>query len=256
MTRLAKLGTLLALLAVVGMGHAALIGEDNAAAAAYDDGWTTGDDGTSGGDPGAFGQWFLGGDGSHSIGDSTQVAGGAGGDINSAGESFRMQAPNGTYADAYRFLDPAGLSVGQTFSIDMAVNFRGGFKGIDLRGPEPDNNTLFNFNIGGDDYVVDQAETGNGSIGNAYSNNTVFRLEFTQTSATGGTWAITRSGGVADYDTGTYTGVARSIKLYIGGMGTAQEDDLFVNNLAIVPEPASQSLLALAGLLLAGRRRA
>ncbi|MCB9866320.1 MAG: PEP-CTERM sorting domain-containing protein [Phycisphaerales bacterium] len=164
-----------------------------------------------------------------------------------------MQSVNGTYADAYRFLDPAGLSVGQTFSIDLAVNFRSGFKGMDLRGASDE--TIFNFNVGGDDYAVDQAESGNGSIGNAYSNNTIFELAFTQTSAGGGTWSITRDGGVTDFDSGTYSGIARSIKLYIGGQGTAPEDDLYANNLAIVPEPAALALLGLGCVLLAGGRR-
>lgn len=251
-----RTGALLGVLLVSTAAQAALIGADNAAATAYDDGWDNLDDGTAGGDADAFGQWFLGGDGIHSIGDSTQLSGGSGGDINSSGESFRLQSIDGSYADAFRFLDPAGLTIGQTFSIDLAVNFRGGFKGIDLRSADAGDPTIFNFNIGGDDYNVDQAATGNGSIGNAFSNNTVFHLEFAQTSAAGGTWSITRSGGVADFDTGTYTGVARSIKLYIGGQGNAPEDDLYVNNLEIVPEPASILLISFAGMAMLKRRRA
>jgi hypothetical protein len=244
-------GALLGVLAAASTAPAAWVGTDDAAASAYSDGWANLDDGTSGGDPDAFGQWFLGGDGIHSIGDSTQLAGGSGGDINVLGESFRLQSISGSYADAYRFLDPAGLSVGQTFTMDLAVNYRGGFKGIDLRGAGDE--TLFNFNIGGDDYVVGQAQTGNGSIGNAYSNNTIFHLAFAQTSAAGGLWSITRGGGLADFDTGTFTGVARSIKLYNGGQGSSAEDDLFANRLSIVPEPVSLVMFGLAGLVLLGR---
>ncbi len=242
----------LALLATPGAAQAAFVGADNASAAAYDDGWNNLDDGTTGGHPDAFGQWFLGGDGIHSIGDSTQLAGGSGGDINAAGESFRIQSIDGSYADAFRFFDPDGLSVGQSFAIDLAVNFRGGFKGMDLRGLTDD--TIFNFNIGGDDYAVNDAAGGNGSIGADYSSNTVFHLVFEQTSPAGGNWSITRSGGLSDFDSGTYEGVARSIKLYNGGQGTAPEDDLYVNNLVIVPEPAALFVLGLAAVMVRRRR--
>ena len=252
MKQVSVMAVLLALLVGAGTANATFVGYDNAAAAAYDDGWDSLDDGTAGGHPDAFGQWFLNGDG-FSIGDSTQVAGGSGGNINSAGESFRVRSENSSYLDAYRFLDPAGLTAGQTFSMDMAVNYRGGFKGMDLRGSSDE--TIFNFNIGGDDYSVSQATTGNGSIGNDYSNNTIFRLVFEQTSATGGVWSITREGGISDFDSGTYTGVARSIKLYNGGQGTASEDDLYVNNLSIVPEPTTIALLGLGCAALGLRRR-
>ncbi len=257
--RSAALGlvTLAAVVFVAGNALAAVIGTDNASAAAYDDGWTEGDDGFITGD-GAFGQWFMPGDSAthgHEIGDSTQVAGGSGANINSSGKSFRMWAHNGDYTDAYRFLDPDGLSMGQTFSLDLAVNFRGGFKGMDLRGASGGDPTIFNFNIGGDDYNVANAATGNGSIGNAYSNNTAFHLSFTQTSLAGGTWSITRTGGVNDFDTGTYLGVARSIKLYIGGQGSAPEDDLYVNNLSIIPEPSCLALIGMGCSTLAFWRR-
>jgi hypothetical protein len=74
----------------------------------------------------------------------------------------------------------------------MAVNCRNGAKGVDLFGT--DNIQIFKFNAGSDDYTVAGAATGNGSIGNSYSNNTLFDLRFEQTSSTGGTWSIARSG--------------------------------------------------------------
>jgi hypothetical protein len=92
------------------------------------------------------------------------------------------------------------FSVGQVFSIDLAVNFRNGFKGIDVRDSTTAN--IFNFNVGnvgaGDDYIVQFAASGNGSIGNSYSSNTAFNLSFTQTSASGGTGKIARSGGICE----------------------------------------------------------
>ena len=135
---------------------------------------------------------------------------------------------------------------GQTFSIQLAVNFRNGYKGFDLRGDTTGDPTIFNFNVGGDDYVVNNAATGNGSIGNSYSNDSIFTLAFAQTNLSGGTWSITRSGGISDFDTGTYSGVARSFKLYVGGTDGGAQDSLFVNNLATVPEPSVLGLLAAA----------
>ncbi|WOO41785.1 hypothetical protein [Rubellicoccus peritrichatus] len=226
----------------------ATLGSDNASATAYDGGWTDGTDGSITG-PGAFGQWFLNADTTDIVHEVTSVSSLSSNapNLDTGGRSFRMLGrqvggdPN--EATAFRFIDPAGLSVGQTFSIDIAVNFRNGFKGIDLRSSAVGDPTIFNFNIGGDDYVVNNAATGNGSIGNTYSDDTLFNVAFEQTSAGGGTWSITRSGGVTDFDTGTYTGVARSIKLYAGGTDGNNQDALFANNLLTVPEPAQVAFM-------------
>jgi hypothetical protein len=236
-----------------------LLGTDNASAAAYTAGWTNGSDGFITGE-GAFGQWFLSSTpptGSGYVIENVTTLGTSNTALNSSGVSFGMYAP-GAYLDAFRYLDPNGLAVGQTFSIQMAVNFRSGFKGFDLRGAGAGDPTIFNFNIGGDDYVVGSAATGNGSIGNSYSSDTLFTLLFTQTSGTGGTWDITRSGGVSSFSTGTYDGIARSFKLYVGGTDPGGENYLFVNNLETIPEPSTYALLALSALCLAGyaaRRR-
>ena len=249
--------------------HAAALGTDNVNQTAYDDGWQDGDDGSASGN--AFSPWSLttsttgSGFAGHFIGDSTQSDGGSGGNINVNGESFGMfGGPGGPTdtgeANAFRSFvggdgtTPTPLSVGQTFSIDIVVNFRNGFKGIDLR--DTTDTTVFNFNIGGDDYVVNNAATGNGSIGNTYSGDTVFSLSFTQTSAGGGTWQIDRSGGVTDSDSGTYTGALQSIKLYVGNTDGGDANNLYANNLAIVPEPSALAMLfGGAGLMMLLRRR-
>jgi len=92
------------------------------------------------------------------------------------------------------------LGIGQTFSLDLAVNFRNGNKGFDFR--DSSSVVLFNFNIGADDYVVSNAATDNGTIGNNYSSDTAFALAFTQTAASAGTWTISRSGGVTGLASG------------------------------------------------------
>lgn len=264
-----------AALALISSATAATTGTDNANQAAYEpddatanDGnpaintnlWASGDNGSASGS--AFQPWVLtiqgsSGFGGYFIGDSKALSGSTGADINVGGESFGMYGGGGDkVAEAVRSFSSA-LSIGQTFSIDLAVNFRGGFKGIDLR--DGSNSTIFNFNIGnvglGDDYTVQGATTGSGSIGNTYSSNTAFRLSFTQTTAGGGNWTILRSGGTTDSDSGTYTGVAAGFKLYVGGTSGGSENDLISNNLAIVPEPGTAVTAFLGGIILIARRR-
>ncbi len=226
---------LVLLIAGLSKSVAANLGTDNASAPAYAAGWSNGTDGGING-LGAFGQWFLNTNlpTAYTISSAAGIGNADSAVIDSAGVSFRILQTNGE-ASAFRFLDPAGLGVRQTFSIQMAVNFRNGFKGFDLRGAGAGDPTIFNFNIGGDDYVVNGAESGNGSVGNTYSANSVFTISFTQTSGAGGTWSIVRSGGVTSVTNGTYTGVARSIKLYNSSPGPEPENALFVNNLAITP---------------------
>ena len=174
--------------------------------------------------------------------------------LDTGSASFRLsggwyEATLGNWAQAYakaeRWLDPAGLDVGQTFTFQMAVNYRNGAKGVDLFGL--DGTKIFNFNVGGDDYLVGNATTGNGSIGNSYSNDTLLEFRFEQTNSAGGSWTITRSGGLSDLDAGTYTGVVRRFDFYAGGTDNNNPDALFFNNFAIIPEPSSLSLLLAGG---------
>jgi beta-glucanase (GH16 family)/lysophospholipase L1-like esterase len=224
--------------------RAANPGTDNASSPAYTAGWNNGLDGTITG-PSAFGQWFLNTNipSAYSIASAAGVGNAGAAAIDSAGVSFRLFQTNAEAA-AFRFIDPAGLGVGQTFSIQLAINFRDGFKGLDLRSAAAGDPTIFNFNIGGNDYAVSGAATGNGSIGNTYSADTVFTVSFTQTNTTGGTWSIARSGGVTNSTSGTYAGVARSIKLYQNSPNDLVQNALFANNLSTAYGPgATQQVL-------------
>ncbi|GHB99962.1 PEP-CTERM sorting domain-containing protein [Cerasicoccus arenae] len=226
--------------------HAATIGIDNASASAYDSGWADGDNGVISGN--AFNAWSLTteGDGAAGffIGDSTNLSS-PGADINVSGESFGMYAQAGsvfTQSLATRFFS-SDLSLGQTFSVELAVNFRNGSKGINLLTSGSSN--IFNFDIGGDDYVVSNATTGDGSIANNdYSSDTSFLLEFTQFDGTGGTWSITRSGGVTGVDTGTYSGVVGGFSLYVQQTDGGSPNDLYSNSMMIVPEPSTYAMIA------------
>jgi len=220
--------------------NAAEVGTDNASVPAYANGWSSDSDGTAAGN--GFGPWrlFVQPDGTQgakfAVENSTTLSN-PGADINSDGKAFSLSAKRSgaTTMEAAAFRDFQGgpLSVGQTFTIDLAVNFRNGFKGIDVRsGSEEAQNraNLFTLNVGGDDYVVSNALTGNGSIGNEYNSKTKIRVEFSQTTTSGGTWRVTRG---EKSTTGTYSGQATGIKLYCSGTDGNAEDKLFFNNLSI-----------------------
>lgn len=115
--------------------------------------------------------------------------------------------------------------------MEIAVNFRGGYKGFDVR--DASEASLFTFNVGNDDYVVSNATSGNGSIGNTYAAQTLFQFRFTQDTADGGTWNLARGGTINHSVTGAYSGRIRSLKIYNGGQRDIPEDALYFNNLLI-----------------------
>jgi hypothetical protein len=231
--------------------YAATPGSDNANDPAYVSGWTNG---TDGGTAATFGPWTLtpspnSTNAGFLIGDSTTLsAGNTGGNINTSGKSFELFGfDSGGNADATRAFDSA-LTVGQEFSLDLAVNFLNGVKGFDLL---VGTTSKFELNMGNSSYTVFNSNSNGDIFGDAYSSNTVFHLDFLQTSLTGGTWTITRSGGLTGTATGTYNGDPTGFHLYdhqTSG-GGAPEDSLYVNNLLVVPEPTTLSLLVASSLL-------
>ncbi len=241
-------------LALASVAAASTAGTDNTTASAYSGGWTDGTNGAVTGAP--FNPWSLSTYGTSNgnsfagfqFDDSTKLQGNnTGANIDTGGTAFKMYGTGSAGADAYRNFAGGALTGAQSFSLDLAVNYRNGYKGFDLK--DASNNTILTFNVGGDDYTVSQAATGNGSIGNTYGGNTAFHLTFTQIDATAGTWSITRSGDVAANLNGTYTGDAAGFHLYIGGTDGSDQDLLFANNFQVaVPEPATW----MAGLLTVG----
>ena len=220
---------------------AAVEGTDNAANSAYSGGWLNG---TNGGTSGTFNPWDLtnnnnGGSNfaGYFLGDSTAGSG----NINTGGVSFGIYAnPSTAFADAIRSFGST-LSVGQTFSLDLAVNFRNGNKGFSLFDGATQ---IFNLNVGADDYTINGL-----SIGAPYSSTAIFSLSFTQTTLTAGTYSVFYNGNSTFYNLG-YTGLASGFKLYNSGTdGGANENNLYFNNLSIVPEPSSLALLAGPALL-------
>ena len=223
--------------------NAAALFTENAGNAYYNAGWAFGSS-----QPNNFG-WFTAtnvitapGFAGVDLDDSSELASPSSyPDINTAGKAWRIYGVSGGASGhgesaAYGFLkDGSGkddtLLPGQTLSLDIALNFRNGYKGFAAK--DANDAEIFTFNIGGDDYAVSHAASGNGSIGNAYSDNTVFHIAVTQTKASGGIWSITRSGGISAKATGTYTGAVANFKLYAGQTVSGNANDFYINNIAV-----------------------
>ncbi len=240
-------------LSLAATASAEVISFDNADQPAYASGWTNLSNGAS--NTTVLGPWVFGGNAvsgtSAMIASSTTL--GTSGTIDVNGKSFELSdtTSTGSYIDVFRFI-LGDLKVGQTLSLDMQVNFRGGFKGINIRGVD-DDTSLFKFEVGnsggGDDYVVSNAATGNGSVGNAYSADTRFNIALEQSSPSGGAWTVTRTGGITSTSLGTYAGQVSSFQLYTFLAGSSDQNAIFYNNIQVVPEPATISTLLAAALL-------
>ncbi len=181
------------------------------------------------------------------IGDSTAGTG----DINTSGVSFGMYAnPGLAFATAVRGFDTP-LTTGQTFSIDLGVNFRNGSKGINIR--DTGGTGLFNFDVSGDDYFVNGT-----TLGLAYSAISTFTLSFEQKAGTTVGVSITRGGGTVYSQDLDFGAAMDNFELYVSGTENGDaENNLYANNLLVVPEPSAYAAilgLAALGLVVARRR--
>lgn len=234
------------------LGHFATaqiaVDDDNASRPVYDDGIQNFDNGSTTGGGTGFGGWVFSGTTPGNFDIASGTSNGGAGTIDVSSESFRLwdTDASGDFVDVFRSFDGGDLGVGQTFSFQMDVNFRDGFKGVRLRDTD-DSTSIFRFEVGnpgsGDDYFVYDAATNNGSIGNTYSDDTTFTLVFTQTALTNGEWFITREGGVNDFDSGTYSGRISSFQLFTTQAGNNVNNAILYNNFSIVPEPGTYALL-------------
>jgi hypothetical protein len=195
-----------------------------------------------------FGPWdlFTSGSAGYFIGDS--VAQGFG-NVNTSGSAFGMYGnPAGdNYANAQRALSTP-LSTGQAFSIDLAVAFRNGSKGISLfAGGFAEANQIWNFNVGGDAYTA-----GGTALGWAYAQDSVFSLTATQVSLTSVGISLVR--GSDTYNTNvTSAGGFSGFRAYVGSTDAGDDrNNLFMNNMQAVPEPSTYALLTLSALALGG----
>lgn len=211
---------------------------DDAADSAYDDGWQNFDNGGYG-----FGSWVMGywaTNGVDRIGMGSSTNNGGSSSIDTGGRSFYIQNVDGTneFIAVYRYLTD-DMVAGQTFSFDMDINWRNGYKGFRAR--DVGEITIFQIEVGnfdGDDGTrVTEAVAGNTDIGDAYDGDTQYHVALEQTSATGGTWKVTRSGGLSDFDTGTYTGKVSSIELYSIFTSSDDQSQIYYNNFDVSYTP-------------------
>ena len=161
-------------------------------------------------------------------------------------------SPRTSQANAQRLFDGGALTAGQSFLIELGVDFRNGFKGIDLFSGA--SQTVWNFNVGGDTYSPGGAAL---SITVApYVANSVFSIRANQLTSSTFEVLVSR-GGSNLYTSSEIDGTVNGFKLYIGGTETGEVNNLLANNLQIIPEPSTPLLmgLGLAGLAVLRLRR-
>ena len=155
-------------------------------------------------------------------------------------------------ANAQRLFDGGALAAGQAFLIDLTVDYRNGFKGIDLFSGSF--STVWNFNIGDNSY-----SPGGIALSNTlapYVADSVFSIRADQLTAESFQVQVLR-GGSTLYTSSSITGALNGFKLYVGQTDAGGQNNLFANNLQIIPEPSTPLLmgLGLAGLLALRKNR-
>ncbi|MCC5850922.1 MAG: PEP-CTERM sorting domain-containing protein [Verrucomicrobia bacterium] len=181
------------------------------------------------------------------IGDSTFGAG----DINTGGQSFGLYAnPGSAFVNADRgFASP--LSLGEVFTFDMALNFDNGSKGFVLfAGTQGE---VFNFNVGGGGGVSSNNATLNPGAGAGYDyggNDAVLNLSFGYVSDEVVSYSISRSsesGNQGVLFSGTVSNLfdaPSGFRFYNSGTDNGlDQNNLYFNNLQVIPEPGTLLLL-------------
>jgi hypothetical protein len=206
---------------------------------------------TNGANAGAgFGSWnlFTTGTAGSFLGSSSSQGFG---NIDTDGQSFGMYGnPTGdNYFNAERSFS-SSLNVGDSFSINLAIAFRNGSKGISLfSGGFAPANEVWNFNVGGDNYTA-----GGSNLGWSYSQTSIFNILATQTGANSYSISLTRGG---DLYTTNITGLSglSGFRMYVGSTDAGNDlNNLFANSMqtTIVPEPSVYALLGLSFLAAVG----
>ena len=229
---------------MAGLATASLIATDTASNYTT---WASGDNGGSG-----FLSWRLWSTGTAGsfLGDSSLGLNGNT-DLNTDSKSFGFwgNPSGGNYMNAERFFDGGALTLGQTFSIQLGVNFRNGNKGFDFL--DASSNSLYTFNV-----TADQYYSGGTSLGWDYKADSIFTLSFTRTNTLSYSLSISRNDGSNYVTSLNLASEGAGFKLFIGDTDAGSDNNnLYVNNLSVIPEPTTLALFGLVGLGLLTFRR-
>jgi hypothetical protein len=250
------IGTSAVAIALAANVFAAGLASDNAADAAYSDGWQSGDNGGTGWGGGWTLYTGMSGAGGHFVGTS-QNNGFKDGNIDTSGRAWGEWANGGGYANAVRPFDGT-LSIAQTFVVDVDTGFidagSGNSVGFTLTGfgdPGATDQFSFFFRGGESNYKIstgrymwyNETDTGVGFTSKGV------HVEFTLTGATAYSVAITPAGGSTTTLTGSLINAPFDhVELYNYNAGSSDPvglNDAFFNNIAIVPEPTAAMLVGL-----------
>ena len=149
------------------------------------------------------------------------------GNVDTAGFAFAAYGnPNANnFVDIKRNL-AAGLTVGYSFSAQIATAYRSGTKGISLYSDTGWSAQLFNFNVGGDQYTFDGSNQGW-----TYSQTSIFNISAFQVASAQLNVRVWRG---SDAASKSITGQMRGFKMYIANTGAGNAlNDLYFNNLAV-----------------------
>jgi hypothetical protein len=270
--------TAISALALASATWAANLASDDASDPAYSGGWTNGSNGGTG-----FGAWQLltvGTMSGHFIGDSTKNADGADdGNVNGKAKDNDINTFTGSgqpvawgmyaseigfgsatnSATAIRPFTGGPLNSGQTFSIDFDNGYVNGKVGqIRLSLLDGNFNPVFSiFFIGGPSNYGYSDAFGSANTTIDYGDEGL-RLEVTMTGPTNYLAKLTRFDGQSQTWTGSMSAAPEAFQAQTIWAGSGPSFDLFINSMAIVPEPSTITLGALGTLgvaLRAFRRR-
>ena len=124
------------------------------------------------------------------------------------------------------------------------MNYRNGNKGFDLRSADTG---TFNFNVGSDNYFFGGIDLG--AEGWSYVNDGVYSLEFGFVTETIMNAKITRTSGsdvTRSYEIPNVglSGPIDNFKFYVSGTDNDEaQNNLYFNNLEVIPEPSAYGLI-------------